>query len=574
MTTSAFFRRAGFFGIAAMLLAPPTSLAGIESSKHNLSVNGPGSIKAASEAQICVFCHIPHDASPSAPLWSRKDPSGGYTPYGSSTVKAAPGQPSGASLLCLSCHDGTIALGDLLGRAEPVAMSGGVTTMPAGDGNLGTDLSDDHPVSIVYDSQLAADRGELADPSTLTGKVRLDGEGRLQCTSCHDPHDDSNGKFLVMPNAGSALCRSCHLKDFWEGSSHNLSTAGWNGAGADPWPHTDVTTVAANACENCHRPHSAGGRKWLLNHAREEDNCNSCHNGNVALKKIEPEFNKTSAHPVSAGTGVHDAAEATVAQSRHVECVDCHNPHAANTDSGALPGSLAGLRGITISGAEIEPITEEYQLCFRCHADSPDKPSPYFTRQYEQTNTRLEFDTANPSYHPVAGPGRSLDVPSLKAPWTTASVISCGDCHNNNAGPGAGGVGPNGPHGSNYPFLLERQYNTIDRIRTGTAELPSTYALCYKCHDFKKLHYSNGAVSSEVHRVHVFDEGTPCSTCHDPHGVSATQGNFTTNLRLLNWNTALVKPDSKGRMRWERSTPGHGRCYLTCHGEDHFEITY
>ena len=27
---------------------------------HNLSVSGPGGIKAVSEQEICVFCHTPH----------------------------------------------------------------------------------------------------------------------------------------------------------------------------------------------------------------------------------------------------------------------------------------------------------------------------------------------------------------------------------------------------------------------------------------------------------------------------------------------------------------------------------
>lgn len=546
------------------------AFAGIVASKHNLSVSGPGSVKAASETAICVFCHISHNAAPDAPLWNRRTSAGSYTPYASSTAKAAAGQPDGASLVCLSCHDGTIALGELLSRDAPASMAGGTTTMPSGTANLGTDLSDDHPVSIRYDSLLASTRGELADPATLTGKVRLDAGGRVQCTSCHDPHDDSNGKFLVMPNTGSALCATCHRKNYWSSSSHKLSSATWNGAGSDPWPHTTATTVAANACENCHRPHQAGGRKWLLNDLKEEDNCLDCHSGNVAPKNVKAEFNKTSIHPMATTTGTHDAAEPTVVQARHVECVDCHNPHAANTTGGTLPGSLAGLRGVPIGGGEIEPITAEYQLCFRCHADSPGKPAPDIPRQIVQTNTRLEFNTANPSYHPVAGPGKSGNVPSLMAPWTTTSVIKCSDCHNNNAGPGAGGSGPNGPHGSSYAPLLERQYLTADF----TTESASAYALCYKCHSRSILLDSGTSVATKVHRLHVVGERSPCSACHDAHGISATQGNTASNSRLLNWDTSIVKPNSSGLRKWERTTAGHGRCYMTCHGDNHNPESY
>ncbi|AYH42406.1 cytochrome c3 family protein [Azoarcus sp. DN11] len=556
---------------ATLLLAALPAGAGIVSSRHNLSVSGPGTVKAASETQVCVFCHISHNASPSEPLWNRRARTGGYTPYTSSTAKAAPGQPDGASLDCLSCHDGTIALGDLLSLSQVTAMAGGVTTMPAGRSNLGTDLSDDHPVSILYNAALATTRGELADPATLTGKVRLDASGKLQCTSCHDAHDDSNGKFLVMPNAASALCQTCHQPAQWSASSHKLSTATWNGVGASPWPHTSGTTVAANGCENCHRPHSAGGRKWLLNYAKEEDNCTNCHNGNVAAKNIKSEFTKTSIHPVATTTGVHDAAEPTVSQTRHVECADCHNPHAAKSGSaGALPGSLTAVRGVTSGGTAVEPATAEYQLCFRCHADSPGKPAARIARQIVQTNTRLEFSTSNPSYHPVAGAGKGTSVPDLMAPWTTASIIKCSDCHNNDAGPGAGGVGPNGPHGSKFAPLLERQYLTADF----TTESASAYALCYKCHDRNTLLNSSTSVSSTVHRKHVVSIRTPCSACHDPHGISSTQGNVTNNSRLINWDISIVKPNSSGLLKWERTSAGHGRCYMSCHNDNHNPETY
>ncbi len=560
--------RRDYLALFALLLAAP-AVAGLLSSKHNLSVSGPGSVKAVTESQACVFCHAPHNASPSAPLWNRSNPGSSYTPYTSSTSKARTGQPTGSSLNCLSCHDGTIALGEVQSRSTRIAMSGGATTMPAGNGNLGTDLSDDHPVSIAYDAALvAAKGGELADPATLTGKVKLDGSGQLQCTSCHDPHDDSKGKFLVMPNQGAALCQTCHLKSGWSASSHKLSTASWNGAGSNPWPHTNDKTVAAGACENCHRPHTAGGKKWLLNHAAEENNCYSCHNGSVARHNIQAEIvGKPSIHGVARTTGIHDASEAATIASRHVECNDCHNPHASNAAAGTLPGALAGVRGITAAGTEIKPATSEFQLCFRCHADSSNKPAPRTTRQIVQNNTRLEFATTNPSHHAVLGPGRNSNVPSLLPPWTTASTVKCSDCHNNNAGPGAGGTGPKGPHGSTYASLLERQYLTADR---GT-ESAANYALCYKCHSRTSI---LGDKSFKEHKKHIVDERTPCNACHDPHGVSGTQGNATNNSKLINFDTTINKPSSSGQLKFVSTGTNRGSCYLTCHGKNHNPLSY
>ena len=81
---------------------------------------------------------------------------------------AAP-QPDGASKLCLSCHDGTIALGAVGGRTTPIAVSGGPTMPTTAPGYLGTDLSGSHPISFVYDNALAvahnAGRRHAFDPA-------------------------------------------------------------------------------------------------------------------------------------------------------------------------------------------------------------------------------------------------------------------------------------------------------------------------------------------------------------------------------------------------------------------------
>ncbi len=537
--------------VAALCLCmPPVTHAGIATTKHNLSASGPGSVRASGESQICIFCHAPHNSSPSAPLWNRRNSGGTYTPYTSSTALANPGQPTGASQLCLSCHDGTIALGEVLTRASAIPMSGGVTAMPAGAGRLGTDLSDDHPISFVYSPTLATASGELVNPSTLTGKVRLDGSGQMQCTSCHDPHDDSNGKFLVISNQASALCQTCHAKNNWPLSSHRLSNATWNGVGPDPWPHTSGTTVAANACENCHQPHSAPGKKRLLNAASEENNCYPCHNGNVAPKNIQSEFAKASIHPIASTTGIHDPAESAVVQSRHVECVDCHNPHASKPGAGTPPGPLTGVRGISIGGIEVNPANYEYQVCFRCHADSTNKPAPKTARVTGQNNTRLDFLTTNASCHPVAGACPQVNPsPVLISPWTTTSVMKCGDCHNNNAGPGNNGTGPAGPHGSTNPSLLERSY-------TGTRP-----AMCAKCHTNTYTKFNGGS----SHSKHTGDIGATCNTCHDPHGSSVYPS-------LINFDTSLVTFRS-----FTTSTAGqtnNGKCSLTCHGKNHNNCSY
>ena len=415
----------------------------------------------------------------------------------------------------------------------------------------------DMPLKTPFESSVGGSFESEDRRETISPYTRVASDVYVQS---EDPFFGSgNGKFLVMSNQGSALCQTCHLKNYWSQSDHRLSTKTWNGSGTNPWPHTSWTTVSANACESCHRPHAAGGKKWNLNTAVEENNCYPCHNGNVAVKNVQSEFAKSSIHPVAATTGVHDPIESAVAQSRHVECVDCHNPHASNATAGTLPGSLIGVRGIDINGAAINPATAEYQICFRCHADSPGQPAPLIARQIAQSNTRLEFSTLNPSYHPVAGPGKSANVPSLLAPWTISSIVKCEDCHNNNAGPGAGGTGPNGPHGSTNVRLLERPY--------ATNSTPNAGDICYKCH-------RQSTVTSESPHNRSEHLRYGCKACHDPHGISGTQGNATFNSRLINLSTTDNTPVGTGAAAKLYVNTVTRQCYLNCHGEAHNGRSY
>src|SRR5215831_16766295 len=146
-------------------LAPAAS---IIHTKHNLSVTSPGAIKASSETDVCIFCHTVHHTTGQIPLWSHAMSSvTNYVVYSSPTLKAVVGQPDGSSRLCLSCHDGTVALGMVSSRTTTIQMLGGVTTMPAGAANLGTDLSGDHPISFVYDQNLSQQDPRVKDPATI-----------------------------------------------------------------------------------------------------------------------------------------------------------------------------------------------------------------------------------------------------------------------------------------------------------------------------------------------------------------------------------------------------------------------
>ena len=165
-----------------------------------------------SAGELCIVCHTPHNADlteADSPLWNHELTTASFTGYSSSTLEATPGQPSGSTKLCLSCHDGTVALDSFGGSTG--------STMIPGNASLGTDLSDDHPVSIVYDDTLAAQDGGLHPPSsTGSGLGRsidpdLLKDHQLECSSCHDVHNGTGqAKLPAMSNLRRARSLPCH----------------------------------------------------------------------------------------------------------------------------------------------------------------------------------------------------------------------------------------------------------------------------------------------------------------------------------------------------------------------------
>lgn len=515
--------------------------------KHNLSVSGPGEIKAVSEERVCIFCHTPHHANPSTPLWSRDTSSSEYDLYDSTTLVAKPGQPSGSARLCLSCHDGTIALGALYGsdrNINVISMAGGFVKLPAArssnlGGPLGRDLANDHPISFPYTSELAQLNGQLNLPASLPSGIRLEQGNMLQCTACHNPHKNPYGKFLVTDNSRSQLCVYCH-----------------NIAGFLASRHATAPSMAAG-CTLCHATHNAGGKKRLLAYAAEEENCYRCHSDQGGAKDVKGPAAKFYSHPMSATIGVHDPKEDPLTAEKHVECSDCHNPHkvvATAASAPVAPGVHLGVGGVSSSG-EVLPgdAVNQYQICFRCHADNNFSGNQTMVRQIQEVNTRLDFDSANPSYHPVVAIGKGTSVPSLRTSLSTASMIYCTDCHGNDDPTQA-----RGPHGSNFKYLLAARYET-DSYPLSYSE--DNYALCYRCHD--QLVLLDPLKSSFApHARHVVDNKVPCSVCHDPHGVAATRGASTSaNAHLINFDVRFVAVggsyNSAGRS-----------CSVSCHASN------
>lgn len=336
-------RRAAALFAFALLVLPATAqrVADVRGTKHNLSVDGPGSVKAAvgGTTEVCVFCHTPHGATAQdlggaplrGPLWNRRVPAGAtYTPYTSNSLDAAAildgldAQPGGSSKLCLSCHDGTLAIGNvnvLNGSANvSLAMSGTGPggTMPAGEGTtsgftryLGTDLRNDHPISLTFDAALAQRDGELRvldaaqrhppgsgsvigvrtsgfKPLLPLEPTGAGGAGQVQCATCHDPHlrelDATKGpaKFLraqrfqeSTPTVGfnpasDVVCLACHDKNAgfggWAFSAHarpDVADERYKDAAATLRDFPLSLPVWKASCLNCHDTHTVQGARRL-----------------------------------------------------------------------------------------------------------------------------------------------------------------------------------------------------------------------------------------------------------------------------------------------------------------------
>lgn len=221
---------------------------GVEGSPHDLSQETWNTRKG-----VCSPCHAAHNTDPNqiAPLWTHATTAASFTMYSSPTFDGKSSQgakPDGASLACLSCHDGTVAINQSLSGT----ISGGTPDYIDDGAKISNDLHVTHPISFDYTDALATTDGGLEKPSTykigdpksdltvttapvpaawdgtsLTGKTikeaLLEGD-RMQCSSCHDVHKlvgsaPSSGIMVKIsgsdtgsPTRGSLICRTCHIK--------------------------------------------------------------------------------------------------------------------------------------------------------------------------------------------------------------------------------------------------------------------------------------------------------------------------------------------------------------------------
>ncbi len=360
----------------------------VDNTKHNLSATSGNYIRASGEQEVCVFCHIVHDAQPGKPLWNRAMPVSAYVMYDSEYLKrsgyttptdlgSVAGTPGSVSRQCLSCHDGTVAIGavymvrgNLLGNTylDVIGTSTTGTMTTATPGFIGTDLSIHHPVGIEYDPtnsknfDVGSKSIELKTvPDAPLKLYNYAGKNYIECSSCHNPHLE-NKKFLrvISPNHGQNVkntCIACHDKTPGDSGvlAHRDTVKQYTSVEVmQRYNNGGAVSTTDLYCVNCHTPHNGLGKPYLLRHV-EQNTCYMgasgtrstapCHGTGSTLdstKQIEPILNRPFAHPTNTTDGKHtnldslygvgstDPAGAETIQwstSKHAECMDCHNQH-------------------------------------------------------------------------------------------------------------------------------------------------------------------------------------------------------------------------------------------------------
>jgi DmsE family decaheme c-type cytochrome len=122
-------------------------------------------------------------------------------------------------------------------------------------------------------------------------------EGKMDCTSCHNPHGTTNLRMLRVGNWINETCVACHAEK----------------RGPFLWDHAPVR----EACNTCHDPHGSNNDRLLV--AKLPMLCQRCHIG--------------TRHPST----IYDANQLAARSNRLIGrgCVNCHAQiHGSNSPAG------------------------------------------------------------------------------------------------------------------------------------------------------------------------------------------------------------------------------------------------
>jgi predicted CxxxxCH...CXXCH cytochrome family protein len=326
-----------------------------------------------------------------------------------------------------------------------------------------------------------------------------------------------------------------------------------------------------------------------------------------------------SRHNVASYSGLHkpsptDETLAYISTNKHVDCDDCHNPHAAQAgnhaqNSTTLANVLKGVPGTSVTTWPAQATTAtwqtgrntgvtynalstadaEWKICFKCHSYANTNVLNWGgSGSLAWVDTGLEFNPNNQAYHPVvqalpSTANRRLATGALTGGWAPGNVMTCTDCHNTDS------ASSKGPHGSSVKWMLNpnttgtKYYNwpytssanngqSTGTLLTGSGSstAPNGGAIfCLSCHVW------SGGGAAHTRSDHT---GVQCVSCHIrvPHGGTVP--------RLLTGPNAPAryKPDGNGGgtvditgvNRPTSGTIGENDCYTNCGHHNSTGFTY
>lgn len=419
---------------------------------------------------------------------------------------------------------------------------------------------------------------------------------------------------------------------------------GPNGPATIHQPFTSTTSTQCATCHSTHRGESAA----LLTASSQTAECYTCHSagGLGGGLDTQSQFGSVAAndeatrsyysHDLTTPGHTLASDDAFAGQlNRHSQCSDCHNPHNLSADPDAynaatatwtVSGSYGAVPGVAVTNGAagtaptytpldgvLNPVTSEYQLCFKCHsgfttqlANDPARPSR------DRTDLGVAFNPANASFHPIEAPGKnqSTKMADSLVGWssyriwslTPGDTVRCVMCHT--SGTAAARAASNANltvHASANRGILIRPYENRVLSARGAFYDAAGAALCLTCHaetpfmnssgsgaatatnfDFHGLHMagmrSKGSGGLDIDTAGAGQGNARCAECHF-RTHSSTQGRTDQSITgqgLVSFAPAVLGLKSavpSAPPKFVKTATG-GTCTLTCHGKNHEGAKY